>query len=113
MTALHLTAAQLLDQYGQYGAAVRGIKAGAAVRYLVITDPATMILEGDAVQVEVADPDGTLWETASKALHLNNTHRTIDQTAPFVTVTELVQGYEREIPKPATNPMLLQFGGDK
>lgn len=113
MAAHHLTVTELLDQYGQYNAAIRGIKGGAAVRYLVITDPATMVLEGDAVQVEVDDPDGVLWETASEALDRNNRHRTIDPAAAPVTVAELVQGYRREIPKPVSNPMLLQFGDGK
>jgi hypothetical protein len=107
MQTLRLTADELVQRFGQYGAAVRGIDT--VVRYLVITDPATMVLEGDAVRVEVDDPDGALWAAAGQALDLNRRHRRIDETVADVTVAELVRGYERQIPKPASNPMLLQF----
>lgn len=79
-------------EHGHQQATVR--TSAGKIRYLVITDPDTMILEGDALTLEIDDPDGTLGETAGRAMSAAHDRAAAEKTSFGVTLAELVNGLE-------------------
>lgn len=77
-------------EYGRFEAVVRGVPG--RIRYLVVTDPERMVLEGQTLTLECSDPNGRLSQRADNALR--EAHRLASwNDHPFkVTLAELING---------------------
>lgn len=97
----------LVDRYGHCRANVSRFALGSTIHYLVMTEPqdqGNAFVFTNVEDIEIPDPDGSLWSTALAAKseydrHYGNTFGTEHASfPPGTTLNELVNGYHRPIP---------------
>jgi len=78
-------------EYGRFQLAVRGLPGG-RIRFLIITDPATQVLEGDALALDVSDPNGQLYQRASSASREAYRLASVQDRPVKITFAEVING---------------------